>query len=121
MCADCLSRMLEDGEAVLPETRIRRRQVVWGFLLAVAGWAMFLAMLFPLGGLLRGGPDATLSGLMKVLFFGSLLPAAAAVGLSTAVLVPRARGRRWAAWSLAMGAAQVGLMTGLLALNWWWN
>lgn len=121
MCAACLNRMFEDGDAALPETRVRRRQVVWGFILAITGWALFLAVLFPLGGLLRGGPDSTLSGLLTLLFVGSLVPAGVSIGLGIAVLRPQAPGRRWAGWSLTLSAIQIGLMTGLLAMNWWWN
>jgi hypothetical protein len=122
LCAACVNRALESGEADPEQVRAHFRQATLSLVLGVGSWVLVVPafLLFGLGaaaGVGHGGEALVLLGFMVLA--GALLTAALGLGQSTAAL--RARGSHMilATVGLVVSGLYVGAVLGLLGFAVW--
>ena len=121
ICAACAQQAIDNKETSPEDTFIRRRQARWSFVLAIAGWGLFVLGCLLVFAVIRGGPNPELRmiGLLTVL--SSFLPSLFAIGNGVSALRTRGEGFRLAVGGISMAASLVGLLIGVMLVNTWHN
>jgi hypothetical protein len=115
LCVACVERLMAGGESSPEDLKTHRWQALASLLLGFFGWMLALPIVVVRG---VGASRDVLIALM-VLAVISLLPSLFGVGLAAAAI--RVRGDRMvlATCGLALTAAQIGTVTGLVLLVIW--
>jgi hypothetical protein len=121
VCPACLTGMLEGSEANPREQKLQSRTAGWSAMLSFAAWLMLICALIPLGVMYGREASPALRTFAAILFFGSLIPAAFAVGQAMSVIRWRSERLNLAVASLTCASVEIGLVVGILVLNLWYN
>jgi hypothetical protein len=117
LCAECVARLLETGQAVPGEQRSTVRQGVVALVLALSAWGLCLVGLVLAGVAVAVGNNIGLLLLSMLAIFGGA--AAALIGLGQAASAVRARGDAMilATIALLLSSLYLGAIIGLFGIS----
>ncbi|MFO0968029.1 MAG: hypothetical protein U0793_20940 [Gemmataceae bacterium] len=120
VCPTCLTAMLEGTEANPRDQKIQSGHATWSVIGAFAAWLMVLCAIIPFMVAYSKDAASPLRVFAALLFFGSLVPAAFAIGQAVS-LVRRGPDRaKLAATTITFAGLEIGLVLGMLTLNLFW-
>lgn len=121
LCAECVARHLDAGEAAPEEVRAGVLQSVVAVILGIAGWVLVVGAFVIIGLAVAANGNLALAMLGVILMVGSGAPALIALGQGAAALHTRGNHMILATAGIVLGGLLIGALIGLFSFSIWVN
>src|ERR1051325_529043 len=121
VCPRCVDESIADDEPSPRESQQQTKHAWISAILMFASWAALVLTLVPFSTFHTGSVGPTMKSAVYFLFLGSLAPAAFGVGYGISAIRLRGEFAKVAVCGFVGAALEIGLVIGIVVLNFWHN